>query len=84
MKKPELKIKVRQPEYSLAMARTNLTQKEIAVLAGVSEVWYSNMVRGLVGISPKVRRKVIALLKDRRIPAKFDDIFFIENGTTVT
>jgi transcriptional regulator with XRE-family HTH domain len=82
--KKDLKVKVRQPNFSAAMARTNLSQGEIASLIGVAEGWYSQMFRGLVGISPKSRRRVIELLEERGIPAEFDDLFLLEGVTTGT
>ena len=69
-----LRVRVKTKAVWEILLRRNMTQNELAKLVEVSSGHLSQLVNGERGPSAPVRRKMLAALS----PAKFDDIFEIE------
>jgi transcriptional regulator with XRE-family HTH domain len=75
-----IKVKLNQEAVLKAIARRNMSQNMLAVRAGISSGYISQILCGTRNPSPIVRQK----LQDVLEPLTFDDIFIIEengNGT---
>ncbi len=68
-----IKVRVNQPAVLRAIARRNLSQNGLAIKAGISSGFISQIMRGSRYPSPMVREKLQNALK-----VTFDDIFIIE------
>ncbi len=68
-----IKVRVNQSAVLRAIARRNLSQNGLAVKAGISSGFISQIMRGSRCPSPAVRKKLQNALR-----ATFDDIFIIE------
>ena len=73
-----VKVRMNQTAVLRAMARRNMSQNMLAIRAGISSGYISQLMCGTRYPSPMVREK----LQDVLDPLTFDDIFIIEeNGT---
>lgn len=70
-----IKVRVNQPAVLRAIARRNLSQNGLAIKAGISSGFISQIMRGTRYPSPAVREKLQTALK-----VAFDDIFIIEEA----
>ena len=68
-----IKVRVNQPAVLRAIARRNLSQNGLAVKAGISSGFISQIMRGSRYPSPAVREKLQNALR-----VTFDDIFIID------
>ena len=83
--KNSIQVKVKQPEFDIALARVNSSRGACARAIDLSEQWFSKVANGEESVSPKVRQRIIDYLNvDAAIGYSFDDIFFIENVTNGT
>ena len=69
-----IKVKLNQSAVLEAIARRNMSQNMLAIRAGISSGYISQIVCGTRNPSPRVRQK----LQDVLSPLTFDDIFIIE------
>ncbi|MBN1188584.1 MAG: helix-turn-helix transcriptional regulator [Dehalococcoidales bacterium] len=71
-----IKVKLNQEAVLKAIARRNMSQNMLAVRAGISSGYISQILCGTRNPSPIVRQK----LQDVLEPLTFDDIFIIEEN----
>jgi transcriptional regulator with XRE-family HTH domain len=69
-----VKVKMNQVAVLKAIARRNMSQNMLAIRAGISSGYISQIISGTRNPSPVVRQK----LQDVLAPLTFDDIFIIE------
>ena len=69
-----IRVKLNQPAVLRAMAKRNMSQNMLAIRAGTSSAYISQIMCGTRNPSPKMREKLQVILA----PLKFDDIFIIE------
>ena len=69
-----IKVRLNQPAVMQAIARRNMSQNMLAIRAGISSGYISQIMCGTRNPSPRVRQK----LQDVLSPLTFDDIFIIE------
>ena len=72
-----LRVRVKTKAVWEILLRRNMTQNELAKLVEVSSGHLSQLVNGERCPSAPVRRKILTALS----PAKFDDVFQIEEVT---
>jgi len=75
-----LKVKLNQIAVLRAIARRNMSQNMLAIRAGTSSGYISQIMCGTRNPSPRMRERILTVLA----PLTFDDIFIIEesdNGT---
>jgi transcriptional regulator with XRE-family HTH domain len=80
--KMTITVKLNQGAVLRAIARRNMSQNMLAIRAGSTSGYISQLMRGVRNPSPKMREKLQSVLT----PLTFDDIFIIEetgdgNGT---
>ena len=68
-----LRVKVNQDAVQVAMAKRNMSQNMLAIRAGISSGYISQLMCGARCPSPKVRQKILDVLG-----MDFDDVFIIE------
>ena len=71
-----IKVRLNQEAVLKAIARRNMSQNMLAVRAGISSGYISQILCGTRNPSPIVRQK----LQDVLEPLTFDDIFIIEEN----
>jgi transcriptional regulator with XRE-family HTH domain len=71
-----IKVKLNQEAVLKAIARRNMSQNMLAIRAGISSGYISQILCGTRNPSPAVRQK----LQDVLEPLAFDDIFIIEEN----
>lgn len=71
-----IKVKLNQTAVLHAIARRNMSQNMLAIRAGISSSYVSQIISGTRYPSPEVRQK----LQDVLQPLNFDDIFIIEEN----
>jgi len=69
-------VKLNRSAFRLALARENLSQRELAQKIGFSRCHISHIVNGRREPSPSMRRRILEHLKDYT----FDDLFTIEGS----
>ena len=69
-----IKVRLNQSTVMQAIARRNMSQNMLAIRAGISSGYISQIMCGTRNPSPRVRQK----LQDVLSPLTFDDIFIIE------
>jgi transcriptional regulator with XRE-family HTH domain len=69
-----IKVKLNQTAVMRAIARRNMSQNMLAIRAGISSGYISQIMCGTRNPSPAVRQKLQEILQ----PLTFDDIFIIE------
>ena len=69
-----IKVTLNQSAVLQAIARRNMSQNMLAIRAGISSGYISQIMCGTRNPSPRVRQK----LQDVLAPLTFDDIFIIE------
>lgn len=69
-----VRVKMNQVAVLRAIARRNMSQNMLAIRAGISSGYISQIISGTRNPSPVVRQK----LQDVLAPLTFDDIFIIE------
>lgn len=67
-------VKLNQSAVLRAIARRNMSQNMLAIRAGISSGYISQIMCGTRNPSPAVRQKLQEILQ----PLTFDDIFIIE------
>jgi len=75
-----LKVKLNQIAVLRAIARRNMSQNMLAIRAGTSSGYISQIMCGTRNPSPRMRERILTVLA----PLTFDDVFIIEesdNGT---
>jgi len=75
-----IRVKLNQVSVLRAIARRNMSQNMLAIRAGSSSGYISQIICGTRNPSPRMREKLLGVLA----PLTFDDIFIIEeseNGT---
>ena len=75
-----IRVKLNQAAVLRAIARRNMSQNMLAIRAGSSSGYISQIICGTRNPSPRMREKILSVLA----PLTFDDIFIIEeseNGT---
>jgi transcriptional regulator with XRE-family HTH domain len=73
-----IKVRLNQAAVLSAIAKRNMSQNMLAIRAGTSSAYISQVLRGVRYPSPAMRRK----LQDALAPLTFDEIFVIEEGKT--
>jgi transcriptional regulator with XRE-family HTH domain len=68
-----IKVRVNQDAVQLAMAKRNMSQNMLAIRAGISSGYISQIMCGTRYPSPRVRQKILDVLD-----MDFDDVFLIE------
>ncbi len=71
-----IRVKLNQTAVLHAIARRNMSQNMLAIRAGISSGYVSQIISGTRYPSPEVRQK----LQDVLQPLTFDDIFIIEEN----
>ena len=71
-----IRVKLNQAAVLHAIARRNMSQNMLAIRAGISSGYISQIMCGTRNPSPAVRQKLQDLLQ----PLSFDDIFIIEES----
>jgi len=71
-----VRVKMNQVAVLRAIARRNMSQNMLAIRAGISSGYISQIISGTRNPSPVVRQK----LQDVLAPLTFDDIFIIEES----
>jgi transcriptional regulator with XRE-family HTH domain len=71
-----LKVKMNQGAVLRAIAKRNMSQNMLAIQAGTSSGYISQIMRGSRYPSPAMRQKLQEVLA----PLTFDDIFIIEEN----
>lgn len=69
-----IKVRVNQNAVQIAMAKRNMSQNMLAIKSGISSGYISQLMCGTRYASPRIRQKILEILK----PLTFDDIFIIE------
>ncbi len=69
-----IKVKLNQTAVMRAIARRNMSQNMLAIRAGISSGYISQIMCGTRNPSPAVRQKLQEILQ----PLTFDDIVIIE------
>jgi len=69
-----VRVKMNQDAVLRAIARRNMSQNMLAIRAGISSGYISQIMSGTRFPSPRVREK----LQNALAPLTFDDIFIIE------
>jgi transcriptional regulator with XRE-family HTH domain len=69
-----IRVKLNQTAVMRAIARRNMSQNMLAIRAGISSGYISQIMCGTRNPSPAVRQKLQEVLQ----PLTFDDIFIIE------
>ena len=69
-----IRVRLNQGAVLRAIARRNMSQNMLAIRAGISSGYISQIMCGTRNPSPRVRQK----LQDVLAPLTFDDIFIIE------
>jgi transcriptional regulator with XRE-family HTH domain len=70
---PMIRVRVNQDAVQIAMAKRNMSQNMLAIRAGISSGYISQLMCGTRYPSPKVRQKILDVLG-----MDFDDVFIIE------
>jgi len=76
-----IRVKLNQAAVLRAIARRNMSQNMLAIRAGTSSGYISQIMCGTRNPSPRMREKLQSILA----PLTFDDIFIIEedrNGSS--
>ena len=76
-----IRVKLNQSAVLRAIARRNMSQNMLAIRAGTSSGYISQIMCGTRNPSPRMREKLQSILA----PLTFDDIFIIEedrNGSS--
>ena len=68
-----IKVRVNQDAVHVAIAKRNMSQNMLAIRAGISSGYISQLMCGARYPSPKVRQKILDVLG-----MDFDDVFLIE------
>jgi len=68
-----VRVRVNQDAVQVAMAKRNISQNMLAIRAGISSGYISQLMCGTRCPSPKVRQKILDVLG-----MDFDDVFIIE------
>ena len=68
-----VKVRVNQDAVQVAMAKRNMSQNMLAIRAGISSGYISQIICGTRYPSPRVRQKILDILG-----MDFDDVFIIE------
>ena len=71
-----IRVRMNQVAVLRAIARRNMSQNMLAIRAGISSGYISQIMCGTRNPSPVVRQR----LQDALKPLTFDDIFIIEEG----
>ena len=71
-----IRVKLNQTAVLRAIARRNMSQNMLAIRAGISSGYISQIMCGTRNPSPMVREKLQSVLD----PLTFDDIFIIEEN----
>ena len=74
--KMTITVKLNQGAVLRAIARRNMSQNMLAIRAGSTSGYISQLMRGVRNPSPKMREKIQSILA----PLTFDDIFIIEEN----
>ena len=69
-----IRVKLNQAAVLRAIARRNMSQNMLAIRAGLSSGYISQLMCGTRDPSPRAREKLQSVLN----PLTFDDIFIIE------
>ena len=69
-----IRVKLNQASVQKALAKRNMSQNMLAIKAGISCSYISNIMCGVRYPSPEVRERLQNVLS----PLTFDDIFIIE------
>lgn len=73
-KRPSFRVKLNPNRVWKIMHRLNVSQNELARLAGVTSGYISLLMRGRRSPSPEVRRRLMRVLR----VTMFDDLFILE------
>jgi len=68
-----VKVRVNQDAVQIAIAKRNMSQNMLAIRAGISSGYISQLMCGTRYPSPRVRQKLLDVLG-----MDFDDVFIIE------
>ncbi len=71
-----VKVKLNGSAVKLVLAQRNISQNALAKGMGVSDSYFSQMVRGVRNPSPKMRQMIL----DGLAPMEFDDLFIVQDG----
>jgi len=71
-----IRVKLNQASVLRAIARRNMSQNMLAIRAGTSSGYISQIICGTRNPSPMMREKILSVLA----PLTFDDIFIIEES----
>lgn len=69
-----IRVRLNQKAVLKALAKRNMSQNMLAIKAGISSSYISNIMCGVRFPSPEVRERLQKALR----PLTFDDIFIIE------
>jgi transcriptional regulator with XRE-family HTH domain len=70
---PMIKVRINQDAMQIAIAKRNMSQNMLAIRAGISSGYISQLMCGTRYPSPRVRQKILDVLG-----MDFDDVFIIE------
>jgi transcriptional regulator with XRE-family HTH domain len=68
-----IKVRVNQDVVQIAMAKRNMSQNMLAIRAGISSGYISQLMCGTRYPSPRIRQKILDVLG-----MDFDEVFVIE------
>ena len=71
-----IRVRLNQTAVLRAIARRNMSQNMLAIRAGSSSGYISQIICGTRNPSPRMREKLLSVLA----PLTFDDLFIIEEG----
>jgi len=71
-----IRVRLNQVAVLRAIARRNMSQNMLAIRAGTSSGYVSQIICGTRNPSPRMREKLLSVLA----PLTFDDLFIIEES----
>ena len=71
-----IRVRLNQVAVLRAIARRNMSQNMLAIRAGSSSGYISQIICGTRNPSPRMREKILSVLA----PLTFDDLFIIEES----
>lgn len=71
-----VKVKLNGAAIKMVLAQRNTSQNALAKGMGLSDSYFSQMVRGVRCPSPKMRQRIL----DGLTPMTFDELFVVQDG----
>ena len=72
-----MEVKLRAPTFRKVLATKNLSQNSFARLIGTSGGYFSQMITGARNPSPRMRKRIMKVLKEYR----FEELFKVNDNS---